>query len=69
MQRRLISVRVVDSSDNAVRVSTTASPFFIGGNGEGNVLNAGRSEGGDDGKEGIHFWSRICDVERGVNGV
>jgi len=62
-------VQVVDSSDDAVRISARAPPFFIGGDGEGIVISVGRSEGGDDGKEGIHSRSRICDVERGVNGV
>jgi len=55
MQRRLVRVRVADSSDEAVRVSARASPFFIGGNGEGNVVNVGRSEGREDGSEGVHI--------------
>jgi len=55
MQRGLVRVRVVDSSDDAVRVSARASPFFIRGNGEGNVVNVGRSEGGEDGSEGVHI--------------
>ena len=48
-------VRVVDSSDDAVRVSAAASPFFIGRNGEGDVVNVGRSEGREDGSESVHF--------------
>ena len=57
MQRGLMRVRVVDSSEDAVRVSATASPVFIGWNGEGNVVIVGRSEGegGEAGSEGIHF--------------
>ena len=57
MQRGLMRVRVVDSSNDAVRVSATAPPSFIGWNGEGDVVIVGRSEseGGEDGSEGVHF--------------
>lgn len=58
--------RVVDSSDDAVRVSARATPLLIGGNREGDVVDVRRSE---DGSERVHFRSRICVVERCVNGV
>ena len=64
----MMRARVVDSSDDAVRVSAGAPPLLVGGN-RGGVINVGRSEDGEDGSESVHFRSRICDVERCVNGV
>ena len=61
--------RVVDSSDDAVRVSSRAPPFFIGGDRGGIILSVGRSEAGVDGSEGVHFWSRVLRCWKGVNGV
>jgi hypothetical protein len=64
----MMRARVVDSSDDAVRVSARAALLLVGGN-IGGVINVGRSEDGEDGSEGVHFRSRFCDVERCVNGV
>ena len=50
--------RVVDSSDDAVGVSTRAALLFVGGNRRGDVVNVGRSESGEDGSESVHFRSK-----------